>query len=482
MEHRLGIRSKVVVGATYGHSDGRKLSKSNVMRAVKDVLEKQPTMRTVAVMVPPEDPEKGAHKLMMAVLHDIDLEQCVQFEDGEGISEEMVEKFHNEWDWTDPDRPWFKVVVVGNTVYYVNHHSVNDGTSGYIFHHDFAAALNNLGESFEEPSSWIVPRDASKANLSPNLHAVLRQAESMGKPWKVNLWEALRPILFAWTMHLILAAWVVFADIPGAPKGYSKPTVTSVAHESERAKTKTVLRQIPKSTMDKLVPACRENGTTVTALLMTMLTATITNDYQPNKSLLMCCITSDIRRRLPEELQEVENVTMGNRAGGVFNFQRTGKFKKTLRQQPVVDKLGEKSTLVNDEIWELARDAKKWMHDGLEPASRTCLATSAQPNELEVVVDKSIPMSHCMKPAFNLGNLGPFVPKTVEKGWEVKDVVFSGPPQGGVGGGRAPLFQVGGVRGGNSHIATNYQDGDMPRSMIEGMVDKTLARIEELVR
>lgn len=482
MEHRLGIRSKVVVGATYGHSDGRKLTKSNVLWAVRTVLEKQPTMRTVAVMVPPEDPEKGTHKLMMALLHDIDIEKCVHFEKGEGISEEMIEGFHNEWDWTEPDRPWFKVVVTGNTVYYVNHHSVNDGTSGYIFHHEFADALNNLDQSTEDPASWVVTRDASKTNLSPNLHAVLRQAESMGKPWKVNLWEALRPILFAWAMHLILSAWVVFADIPGAPKGYSKPTVTSVAHESERCKTKTVLRKIPKSTMDKLVPACRENGTTVTALLMTMLTATITNDYQTNKSLLMCCITSDIRRRLPEELQEAENVTMGNRAGGVFNFQRTGKFKKTMRQTPVVDKLGNESTLVNDEVWELARDAKHWMHSGLEPASRTCLATSAQPNALEVVVDKSIPMSHCMKPAFNLGNLGPFVPKTVEKGWEVKDVVFSGPPQGGVGGGRAPLFQVGGIRGGNSYIATNYQDGDMPRSTIEGIVDKTLNRLDELVR
>lgn len=479
MEHRLGIRSKVVVGATYGHADGRKLTRSNVLRAVRDVLEKQPTMRTVAVMVPPEDPEKGTHKLMMALLHNIDLEKCVHFEDGDGISEEMVERFHNEWDWTEPDRPWFKVVVQGNTVYYVNHHSVNDGTSGYIFHHNFAEALNNLGEAFEEPSSWVVPRAASNDNLSPNLHAVLRQAESMGKPWKVNLWEALKPIIFAWAMHLILSAWVIFADIPGAPKEYTKPTVTSFAHESERTKTRTVLRKIPKATMDKLVPACRANGTTVTALLMTMLTATICNDYYSNKSLLMCCITSDIRRRLPEELQEVENKTMGNRAGGVFNFQRTAKYKKILQQSHTGEK--QVTELVDDEVWKLARDAKKWMHDGLEPASRTCLATSAQPNALEVVVDKSIPMSHCMKPAFNLGNLGPFVPKKAEKGWEVKDVVFSGPPQGGVGGGRAPLFQVGGIRGGNTHIATNYQEGDMPRSMIEGIVDKTLARLDELV-
>ncbi|KAG9256657.1 alcohol acetyltransferase [Emericellopsis atlantica] len=480
LEYRLGIRSNVVVAATYNHPSGQALTKPMVLRALKTVIEQQPSMRLVGVPVTKQDKQgKETTGLMMAALNEINVEESVQFKEGQGITEEMIEKLHNQWDFGEPDKPWFKLVVSGSTVYYVNHHAINDGMSGYIFHRTFTAALNAAGanSSTDGVTTWSSTYDPSTMAITPSLHSVVQQGEAKGKPWQVNVWEVIKPVLTAWLLYMFVPSWLVFSDLPSVkPKPH---TASTVIEASDRGVTRTVLRRIPAETMDKLVAKCRENGTSVTALLMTMLTASIINDYYSDKTFLLSVISVDIRNRLPDDMIALENKTMGNRAGGVYSFQKTGKYKGLFPSGQ--DKLGEQSsTLKTDEIWARARDAKQWMHAGLDPAARTIRASAEQPNDLDAVA-KTLTAGEAMKPAYNLGNLGPYVSEKSQDGWTVEDVAFSGPPQGGIGGPRPPLFQVGGVKGGNTHIATNWQDGGMPREKIEGIVDGTLRRIEQLV-
>lgn len=91
--------------------------------------------------------KKGSLGLSIAMLHSKDLEYCVEFVDDparSGITAEIVQRDHNEWPCLEPDRPWFKLPVVGqNTVVFVYYHVVGDGTSGYVFHREFHTALNS---------------------------------------------------------------------------------------------------------------------------------------------------------------------------------------------------------------------------------------------------------------------------------------------------------------------------------------------------
>ncbi|KAH6251160.1 hypothetical protein HBI40_253400 [Parastagonospora nodorum] len=183
-QHRLGGQSNILISAHYTKvtPDGSgKLSDEAVFASVRQVLNTYPELALIGVPVVP--PGEAKHKLHLAALHEIDLEECVEFRDDEAprITTENIEALHNEWDLTsekpNPRKPWWKVVVLGRQeVALVAHHLVCDGRFGTMFHSEFLKALNAWAPS-EKPTSRIVQIDAERTRLEPRMQEFWTSSE-----------------------------------------------------------------------------------------------------------------------------------------------------------------------------------------------------------------------------------------------------------------------------------------------------------------
>ncbi|UPK92976.1 hypothetical protein LCI18_003911 [Fusarium solani-melongenae] len=115
IQHRIGAQSNVLLSAHYAPTttpNGR-LSKESVFFALRSVIEAYPELSLIGV--PKASSNGKKHLLLLAALHEIDLETCVEFlDDHEPASgPEILERLHNEWLWTDetfnPQNPWWKI-------------------------------------------------------------------------------------------------------------------------------------------------------------------------------------------------------------------------------------------------------------------------------------------------------------------------------------------------------------------------------------
>ena len=498
--HRLGIQSNVVVAAQYASVDtSRRLSKPVVLNALRAVVEAQPQLRIVGVPTPAV--KKGNLNLSIAMLQSIDLESCVEFVDDathSGITAEILERAHNEWEFLNPDRPWFKLVVVGqDTVVFIYHHLVADGTSGSIFHREFLAALNSMASSAgpDTPGSsggsspWVVHADPSTSKIAPSIYDIGAKARELGKPWNPSMLLALWPVFVFWVIQLFFSSHFVFSDLPDAKPHLA--SVTGVADESQRIVSKTILGRIPATKMKKVLAACRANGTTFTPLLNVMIMLTLVNDYYPQATYGASRISTDIRRRLPPSLVERELDTIGNRAGGMGHIEWVQKYRRLVKKGSDLDKLGDKTegtSLDAPGIWELARSNKKWIEDTMESSCRGLQTHQASGPDLDYFVTNVLPMVGLVSRAtFLVSNTGSFLPRQGEiEGhesgcWRVVDLVFSAAPTNGHLGSRGPVFNVAGVKGGDTTVAAGWEEGVASRELVQGVLDATLARIDALV-
>lgn len=106
MYHRLGIQSNVAASARYASINGNeRLSRASVVAALKQVVDAHSMLSTVGVQRPSAN--KGKHRVHIAMLHQINVEECVEFLEGVEPSPEFFEKVHNQWDWLEdePTRP-----------------------------------------------------------------------------------------------------------------------------------------------------------------------------------------------------------------------------------------------------------------------------------------------------------------------------------------------------------------------------------------
>ncbi|KAF3935038.1 hypothetical protein ABW20_dc0105613 [Dactylellina cionopaga] len=286
-----GSQSSIVVAASYAARDpSKKLTKDRAIRALAQIVEKQPALAMVVVRRPSE--VRGKDQLWFARLPNLNIEDCIEFIDIEEKdpvenSRGMLERLFDRWfDLTNSSKPLWKVTVVNmNTVYFAFNHIVCDGRSGYFFHREFLSALNNGDNLVETPLSktFTICQDDW-----PSV-----QKETIAKNHGFNIVL----FIFAYLVQIIIELicfpkYMVYSDIK---RPAHKGSVTKMVPIEDRIKNKIVSIRIDPKTMATLLAQCRSHSTTFTAFFDTLLNTSLCADAYPRAFLTRVSLVVDLR-------------------------------------------------------------------------------------------------------------------------------------------------------------------------------------------
>ncbi|VUC25781.1 unnamed protein product [Clonostachys rosea] len=484
--HQLGIQSNLVVSAKYAYRDDktRMLTKTAVVAALQKVVEAHARLRMVFVIRP--SPKRGYHRLHSAILHNINLEECIETipDDGEvGVSPSLLEKIHNEWLYTDeePSRPWWRVILKGNNVVLIMHHAVGDGRSAQVFHREFMGVLN----STPEPVRELNEKDKTIGFKDPNAIAFPLEPTEISDI-KPGLFLAVWVQLKFFLMGLFLSSRLLWSTLP-RHKLWIK-SATAVAEPAQRVVTRVSSRRIEAPQMARILKACRANHITFSPFFASMALHTLANDFYPDAIMGCTGLPCDIRKFLP-----MSKIGGGTKAGTIL--QGTGGLNIQHWLAPY------KRTAVDDwkaleskqPAWDLAR-AYKATADKLingRTILRIWKSTTTLSSDLEDVVDKTFPaIGNVQRHEFGVSNIGAYSNDSIgnhrEGGmekprWIIEDMQFSVASANGNLASKGVKFSIAGVKGGDTVINICYVDGIVTREMAEDLLNRIISRIDVLV-
>ncbi|KAF7550779.1 hypothetical protein G7Z17_g5476 [Cylindrodendrum hubeiense] len=489
-EH-LHAPSNILVSARYastGPEHGHRLSRPAVTAALRTVVEAHSALRIVGVVQP--SPKDDSHNLHIGVLHTIDLDQCIEFlDDVDSAGSEFFEQLHNKWDWFEekPDRPWWRVYVVGGRdVVFVLHHLVADANSGMVFHRTFLRGLNSFspeGPAFVDP---IVTVDPNTTSLFPEPMTLSNHKPSIPE----LIWGQIKRSL----INLVFGLTLLFSSLqPGKP--YFK-SIVEVAPPEMRTVTRVSSLRIPARKMAHVLAACKANGTTFTALLTVMLLATFSVDLYPQEKVGCSRYAFDIRPyiRMPKlgGILAGDGVMM-NGVGGSFHTHWLGNYRR------IVSKHSDKSGKLDDILcvdaeatWKLARYYRRSMQKHIPSKfMRSWMAGTLLGGDLESFVSKALEsMGKVTSKSFLVSNLGAFTVQATgvtaegqkpQQQWRIDDVQFSAATVNSNVGSRGFVFNVAGVKGGDTVVNVSYEEGVVSRGNAEDLLELTMDKIESLL-
>ncbi|KAH8722026.1 alcohol acetyltransferase-domain-containing protein [Ilyonectria robusta] len=473
MFHRLGIQSNILVSARYapaGLDEGNRLSRTAITAALRSVVEAHSALRIVGVVQ--QSPKGDSHHLHIGMLHSIDLDHCIEFvDDVDGADADFFEKLHNKWEWFEEDsgRPWWRVYVVGGRdVVFVLHHLVADANSGIVFHRTLLRGLNSLplvGLASVDP---IVTIDPNTASLFPEPMSLSDHKPSIPE----LIWGQIKRSL----VGLIFGFTLLFSSLQPAKPYFA--SITEVAPPEMRTVTRVSSLRIPARKMSAVLAACRANGTTFTALLAVMLLATFSVDLFPQERLGGVLASDGV---------------MMNAVGGSFHTHWLGYYRSIVTKHS--DKSGKLEYVpsVNAETtWKLARSYRRSMLKHIpNKFMRSWMAGTLLGGDLESFVNKALEgMGRVTSKSFFVSNLGAFTVQTSgatgeeqieQPRWGIEDVQFSAATVNGNVGSRGFVFNVAGVRGGDTVVNVSYEEGVVSRGQAEDLLALTMDKIESLL-
>ncbi|KAF5251073.1 hypothetical protein FANTH_3835 [Fusarium anthophilum] len=481
--HRLGIWSNILVSARYTCANGQELSNNAIIGALRLVIQAHPALWHVFVQGP--SPNRGNHELHTARLHAIDLEKCIEFLDcnqsNPEVTSDDLERAHNDWWWTadEPDRPLWKLLVKGNNIVFVYHHSLGDGISGMVFHREFLAALDSL------------TADKSMHITLPD--TIIHADENVQSPIEPeDVWEgkdSIMEIIWIQLVWLFVKLFYgnnrIYGDLP--PSKPHLKSVTAVAKPEERTLTRISSYRIPAEDMSSILKACRKHQITFTPLLITMFTIVLSTEFYPDAKIGATRFNFDLRPSLPMARVGggTGNGTFVNAAGSWQLWHKLGPFRQVL----VGNEYTKEASLDSDYVWELVKDYKKEMTRAISgQAIRYWIGVKRLGTDLEKVVDNGFPsISLLLKPTFSVSNIGSFDNAQEELDgkstglWRIDDMQFSAGAVNGNQGTHGAIFHVCGVKGGDTVITATYEDGIVPRQMADRILERTVTRMLEIV-
>ncbi|KAI9042906.1 uncharacterized protein KD926_004972 [Aspergillus affinis] len=236
----LGIYLNVCVTAIYRREDEEPL-KPALFRALAAVIEKHPILSAVPVDIP-----TGPR---FARLNQIDLDQVVSFSEVQGCTsskvalDQILEDQHNRPFQHRSRTPFWRVCVLedwsdntGFVLCFCFHHALADTKSALVFHEDLENELSKLGDG-----AFVTVVAASQAPLLPNIEAIHNLSVSPG----------------------YLASQQ--QDSPNIPENWSG------APQNLPVRTRVSSMWIPSATLADLKQQCKDQRTTITALLMSLI-------------------------------------------------------------------------------------------------------------------------------------------------------------------------------------------------------------------
>lgn len=182
-----------------------------------------------------------------------------------------------------PPSPFWRLCILTEasnerrfTAAFVYHHALGDGLSGKSFHRGFLKALHAAASLGPGEAKRVIP--SPKIPLLPNLEEVhplpLSIPYLLNAAFRAKVWSPKDPGL--WTGSEI-----------------QTPLETQVRYLA-----------LPKATTLSLRNVCREKGTTITALLQTILARSMFHHLPANYTSLKCLCVISTRRWLPDPITD----------------------------------------------------------------------------------------------------------------------------------------------------------------------------------
>ncbi|KAH7140296.1 alcohol acetyltransferase [Dactylonectria estremocensis] len=475
LQYRVGAQSNVLVSAHYAPttSSHDRLPKEAVYSAIYSIIETYPELSLIAVQKASKN--RKQHRLLLAAMHEIDLETCVEFHDDEEpvASPKVIERLHNEWCWTDeqfnPRKPLWKVVVLGGReVVFVFHHMICDGRFAQIFHREFLATINSFDQD-HKPSSHIVKVDPERVKLGKETKEFWTSSSSIIR------------IIHVFLMLILLRFFVgrrlLFTNLP-KPKEHTT-SVLIEAGPDNRTKTRVATIRISATTMRCIIAACRERKTTFTPLLIVMILSTLACDYYPEAKVGISNCSLDMRSLYP---QEEDGGRLLQCAGGTSKLTWLDRYRQVYRSES-----SEKGHIIMDidRAWQLVKDYRAAIVKAIEgkepPVLVTFRAGNAMADDLEGMLKSTFPalglhLNNCVQ----VSNLGSFSAAEQNGQWKIHDMSFSASTvNGNISYNLA--VHVAGVEGGDTVVNVSYEYGIFTEEMITGVLEGALGRIQAMV-
>tara|TARA_R110002003_G_scaffold252_1_gene17828 strand:- start:2977 stop:4428 length:1452 start_codon:yes stop_codon:yes gene_type:complete len=451
--HYDGYYNNVGLAATYTWlSQSLNSLEDQIYAALRTVLEKHTFLSTVTV-----NEDKSYPQVYYARLPSIDLRTCVEFrerkeprpQDGERDREldELLIDQHNRGYSDDIERrPFWRVVVLTSlsdsatfTVAWIFHHALGDGSSAFLFHDTFLAALNSLGSN----------PDANPIVVSPS--------SPLPPPF-----EELHPMTVSWSYFLKAVGMILFPSVfaPRPAKlwtGIDIPTTTS-------SPPKFNLRTFALSahTTKQLALLSRKEGTSVTATIQCLLAASLF-DNLPADGFDKVKLTGPMAMRrflrdVPED--QMTNAIMPYE----FLHQRlpTGSEKPGILQHFSWDEARAVKSVIQAELAKEGRDNNIALLKYLSDMHGFFHGALGKPRALTA----------------DLSSIGVYKPKSTGQ-WEIGRMTFS-QCANWTGG----AFGVNVVTGGDGNASVNFCwcKGSVEEGMIGRVMEGVKRGVEELVK
>lgn len=273
--HQLGFYNNVGLTATYTASSSIEASlQTSVFAALHHVVAAHPNLSAI-----PTHEEKSYPGVYFSSLPEIDSRTCVEFhtrqkpfpedDEADGELDELLRKQHSRNFKDDTQsRPFWRLIIASTqkipysfTASWIFHHALSDGASSMLFHESFLAGLNTASPHESGPIIQTHP-----TVLVPSL-------------------EELHPMTISWSFFLRAVAGSLIPSYfaQGSQNLWTGCPIDATIQTSVPSYNNTVV--ISAETTRAFAMKCRNESTSVTAALSTLLAAVLFHIVRPYSEL-----------------------------------------------------------------------------------------------------------------------------------------------------------------------------------------------------
>jgi Alcohol acetyltransferase len=483
--NELRLFSNIIVLGSYHQQSNQPLSKALLFQALRTVITRHPSLSSILVSQASTQ-QDGTHQAWKAKLKSIDLEKCVSFiddyDDSDSGIRELLQKAHNTWfDTEDKTLPLWNVIVVNKVhVLFVFHHSVADGVGGTAFHKSLLAALNSISKNGENSSSSAAALPDTEL---PEDNITIFEAQNR----KASIFRIIISCIHLLILRILLPKkYWVFND---ARYSMKVPPLTSLNKSEDRTTTKVQNLRLDSSILSKCLAACKNNNTTFTSLLATLIDVTLATDIYPSSKFRILATQVDCRRYVKQGDNLRNLASTITQSCFVREHRKAGIAPLSINSGSEMSPLLETKVMDCHRFWNIARRYSSWLKEGLSEANgktpipvQDFMVMSSFQKEEEAFAKQILPsIGLTTERAYSLSNLGVFDGQMEEGGpWRIGNLEFSvAATKPCVG--YMLYFGVITLKGGDCVLHATYNKGVLEDEMVFLLLERMEQRLSYLL-